>query len=109
MRERKWEDAEKAILGKKKISEEEIHLEMAKLTLAQAIYSFRKKKGLSQIELAKRMSVKQQVISRVESGEANMTIDTLFRFLEALGIVLKVEKAKSGRLARVLEFEKAAA
>lgn len=50
----------------------------------------RKKEGLTQAKLAKRMGTKQSAISRFESGRANPTLDFLFRLADALDAKMKV-------------------
>jgi len=50
----------------------------------------RKKDGLTQAKLAKRMGTKQSAISRFESGKANPTLDFLYRLADALGAQMKV-------------------
>lgn len=54
--------------------------------LAIMIAKIREKLGLTQGELAKRMGTKQQVVSRLESGEEiNPRLDTLEKAARALG------------------------
>ena len=56
------------------------------LALGQLIYDLRIEVGLSQRELAERMSTTQSVISRLEEGGgARNRIDTLARVTKALG------------------------
>lgn len=56
------------------------------LALGQLIYDLRIEVGLSQRELAERMSTTQSVISRLEEGGgARNRIDTLARVATALG------------------------
>ena len=56
------------------------------LALGQLIYDLRTDAGLSQRELAERMSTTQSVISRLEEGGgARNRIDTLARVAVALG------------------------
>ena len=84
--------------------EVQIQHESIRLDLAQVLYDYREEKGVTQKQLAHQMGVKQQVISRIESGSSNMTMETLMRFLEVLGIVLKVEAVKRKRAEKVLQF-----
>ena len=49
-----------------------------------ALLEARKKKGMTQQKLAKKMGTKQSVISRVESGRANPTVSFLQKLAEAL-------------------------
>ncbi|MDZ4221615.1 MAG: helix-turn-helix transcriptional regulator [Patescibacteria group bacterium] len=45
----------------------------------------RKAARMSQEKLAKKMRVKREFISRAESGRQNLTLDTLYKFGEAMG------------------------
>jgi transcriptional regulator with XRE-family HTH domain len=46
-------------------------------------------KGLSQLELADKMSIRQETVSKVESGKWAITIDMLTLFCHHLNIPLK--------------------
>jgi len=52
--------------------------------LARNMIKERKRLGISQDELAKRMQTKQSVISRIEAGNANVTLKTLRDIAKAL-------------------------
>jgi len=54
-------------------------------TVGNNIRELRKAAGLSQEELAARMDVDQAYISRLEAGEKNPTILTLWHAAQALG------------------------
>ena len=54
--------------------------------ISRNIIKKRVERGWSQSELAKRMSTTQSVISRIESGDSNMTIKTLASVAAAFGI-----------------------
>lgn len=58
--------------------------------IIQSIIHERQKMGLSQTELALRVGTKQPVISRLESGAGNPTIDLLRRVAKALNTELHV-------------------
>ena len=58
--------------------------------VGREIRSWRKKKGLAQKELADRMKVNQQVISRLERGEDNVSVKYLRRLANALGADVNV-------------------
>ena len=59
--------------------------------LAIMIAKIRERLGITQGELAKRMGTKQQVVSRLESGqEINPRLDTLEKAARALGKHLKL-------------------
>ena len=62
------------------------------LSIGLLIREVRKAAGFTQKELAARMGVSQQLISRLESGEdENPTIDTLSRVADVVGKKLVVE------------------
>ena len=52
---------------------------------AMELRKLRKTLSLSQNQLAKRMSVKREFISRIESGKQNVTLDMLYRVAEVTG------------------------
>lgn len=49
------------------------------------IVELRKKAKLSQSDLAKKMNVKREFVSRIESGNQNITLETLIRIANAVG------------------------
>jgi|SRR3972149_8982398 len=51
----------------------------------------RRKLKLSQTELAKKMDVKREFISRIESGQQNITLETLYRIAEATGKKFEIQ------------------
>jgi DNA-binding XRE family transcriptional regulator len=52
---------------------------------AMELKKLRKQLKISQGELARKMKVKREFISRIESGQQNITIETLNRVAEATG------------------------
>lgn len=68
-----------------KEEQEEIKLR-AKFILARIeIRKLRKKEKLTQAQLAKKMNVKREFLSRIESGEQNVTLETLIKIASAVG------------------------
>lgn len=58
----------------------------AKFIMARMeIRRLRKAKNISQSELAKKMDVKREFVSRIESGNQNITLATLFKIATATG------------------------
>jgi len=55
------------------------------LKTAMELKKLRKDLKISQNELARKMKVKREFITRIESGEQNITIETLNRVAEATG------------------------
>lgn len=60
------------------------------LEIAYQILQLRKKKKLSQAQLAKKIGTKQSNIARIEAGQQNFSIETLEKIAEALDCQLKV-------------------
>ena len=60
------------------------------LEIAYQILRLRKKKKISQLELAKRIGTKQSNIARIEAGQQNFSIETLEKIADALDSRLKV-------------------
>ena len=58
---------------------------LARRHVAQEIYEARKRAGMSQPELARRLHTSQAAISRMEAGDQNMTIDIIENIAIALG------------------------
>src|SRR3989338_483630 len=98
-----YQDFRKKLLGSDKKRETEIQLEAAKLELAEHLVEYREKKDMTQKQLANRLGVKQQVVAKIEKG-SNITLETLIKFLNVLGIVLKVEAVRRKRSEQVLQF-----
>lgn len=55
------------------------------LRAAMELRRLRRKVKYSQEKLARKMKVKREFISRLESGQQNITLDTLYRVGEAMG------------------------
>lgn len=99
----RYEDFRKRIIGGDKKMEAEIQVEMSKLELLMHLVEYREKKGLTQKQLAEKLGVKQQVVARVENG-SNITLETLIKFLDVLGIVLRVEAVQRKHHEQILQF-----
>ena len=91
-------------LRKDKKFELAYEIETAKLKMADKLAELREKMGLTQAELAKRMKVSQQLISRIESGADNLTIETLIKFFDTLGVRLRIGVKKRRNHQEILEF-----
>lgn len=66
-----------------------IEIKDAKQEIGQVIKIVRKKRKLTQIELAKSLDVSRNTIQNLESGK-NFTIDTLFKVLKEFDLLDKV-------------------
>ena len=79
------------IMASYSIEKKERILERARyLRFAMQLRELRKQKKLSQAALARKMRVKREFISRIESGRQNMTLETLYRIAEVTGKELQV-------------------
>lgn len=57
-----------------------------KLNAGRRIAELRTAAGLSQTEVAKRMKASQQFVWNIEQGDQNLTLDTLVRVANAIGV-----------------------
>ena len=104
IRFRKFQDDLQKEVGKSKKFKLLFEIESAKLKLATKLTEMREAMGLTQAELAKKMRASQQLVSRIESGDDNITVETLIRFLYILGITLKIDVEKRKKEEETLKF-----
>ena len=71
----------------KKAFEEERH----RLEIAYKISQLREKKHFSQKELAKKLDTTQSVIARIESGQQNLTADSLHKIASVFNKRVKID------------------
>jgi len=64
------------------------------LEIAYQILRLRKEKGISQAELAKKIGTKQGNVARMETGQQNLTTDTLQKIASVFERELKIEFIK---------------
>ncbi|MBU1323587.1 helix-turn-helix transcriptional regulator, partial [Patescibacteria group bacterium] len=57
----------------------EINKRVRYLKMAMALRNLRRQLKISQAKLAKKMQVKREYIARAESGQQNVTLETLYR------------------------------
>ena len=68
-----------------RLSDQETALVEVKLCLADALRQARRKRGLSQVDLAKRMRSSQSRIAKIEAGDPSVSLDLILRALVASG------------------------
>ncbi len=68
-----------------KADREEIDRRAKLIMIRMEMRKLRKEKKLTQVLLAKKMNVKREFVSRIESGVQNITLETLFRIAQATG------------------------
>jgi len=64
------------------------------LEIAYQILQLRKKRKMTQLELAKKIGTKQSNVARMETGQQNFTIEMLQRIASVFGCNLKVKFSK---------------
>lgn len=84
-----WTAFRKELMKNPKVKNEYDRLQ-PEYALINAIYSARIKKGLTQAKLAIKLGTKQSVISRLESGRANPSLDFIKRLAQALNSHLEI-------------------
>ncbi len=70
--------------------------------VAKAVIKLRVKRGVTQKELALRIGSTQAVVSRIESGAVNCSIETIQKISEALDAKLMIQ-IEPNEVARILE------
>lgn len=101
---KRFEDDLHEELRKNKRFQRQFEVETAKLKIAEKLAAVREAMGLTQAELAKKMGVSQQLVSRIESGADNITVETLVKFFDILGVALRIGVAKRKKHQDILEF-----
>jgi len=80
---------------KDQLADEEVRREFNNLdpafSLARNVIRLRKKRGLSQKQLAEKISSTQAVVSRIENGAVNCSLSTIQKISQALGGKLSIE------------------
>ncbi len=69
---------------KNKDFDKKLLIEKKRLEIALQISKARQEEGLTQKKLAEKLKTTQSVISRIEKGNQNMSLDLLFRIADAL-------------------------
>jgi transcriptional regulator with XRE-family HTH domain len=81
----------------------EVENEIAQILIEHKIATMRKRRGMTQAELARRSGVSQPMIAQIESGQLNnLTLRTLARTAAALDANLRIDlvpRAASGNRA----------
>ncbi len=85
----KYEDFEAELLGKPEIRREYEALK-PKYEMIKTLIERRNQLRISQAQLAKTIGTKQPAISRLERGDCNSTLDTLFKVASALDLDLDI-------------------
>lgn len=71
------------------LTEEERQLVELRVTVSRALREQRKRQGLTQKQVAKKLNTSQPRVARMEVGAADVSLDQMFRGLFSLGGSLK--------------------
>jgi len=71
------------------LSVEEARIVEMKIALGDSLKRYRLRKGLTQLQLAKRLGSSQSRIAKLETGALGVTLDLLFRALFASGVSIE--------------------
>lgn len=74
----------------------QIELEGILVDIAGNIINYRIDNGLTQKGLAEKLNISQAMVSKVESGDYNPSVEFLFNVSKKLGFDLVIELKKSG-------------
>ncbi len=88
----KYADLRKELLADPKVAAEYEALK-PQFEVIKALVAARRKARLSQAEVAARMGTTQSSIARMESGNGNVTIESVQRYAKATGQKIKLEFA----------------
>ncbi len=67
------------------LSDAESALVELRLALSHSLRNWRKRRGLSQVELARRLKSSQSRVAKMEAGDTSVSVDLLVRSLFAIG------------------------
>jgi transcriptional regulator with XRE-family HTH domain len=87
-----FSDLKKELLADPKVAAEYEALKL-QFTVVKALVAARRKARLSQAEVAARMGTTQSSIARMESGNGNVTIESVQKYAKATGQKIKLEFA----------------
>jgi len=84
----------------------EQEIEYRKLIAVEELLQFMKREGINRVELAERMGVPPSRITKMLSGDSNLTIDTLVRAGRAVGADLAQTFVPKGHRVSWLHYPK---
>ena len=88
----------------KSLASVEAQVELRKLEIVEELLQFMKREGINRSELAQRMGVGPSRITKLLSGDENLTIDTLVRAGRAVGADLAQTFVPQGHKVKWLNY-----
>ena len=89
----KWKDLEKELLSDAVVKKEYDKLAPRYAVISQLITA-RVNKGMTQKDVAEKLGTKQSAIARLESGNANPSLEFLQRIAQVMGYKLSIHLSK---------------
>ncbi len=59
--------------------------------LGKVLKLYRKNQGLTQVEAGSKFNLPQKTVSTIEAGTAGIRLDTVFKYMSALGLEMHLE------------------
>jgi transcriptional regulator with XRE-family HTH domain len=59
--------------------------------LLSLLKELRLKKGVTQVDISAKTGITQPAVTRIETGQPKISIDTLIRLADAIGVEIKLE------------------
>ena len=59
--------------------------------LGKVLRHYRKNQGLTQVEAGSKFNLPQKTVSTIEAGTAGIRLDTVFKYMSALGLEMHLE------------------
>jgi len=90
-------------------TKEKFELDDILYEISMKIYEFRIKNDLTQKQLAEKLEIKQSMVSKLESGQYNPTIEQLWKISKKIGWNFKIIFGEENRKAKIwdtVDFEK---
>lgn len=78
------------VIRGEKNRELEIEVDRICFVVAEELIKARTAAGLTQLDIAKRINIKQQVVSKFESGESNLTLSSIVKYFFVCGYRVKI-------------------
>ncbi|MGE5614609.1 MAG: helix-turn-helix domain-containing protein [Bacillota bacterium] len=74
--------------------------------IAMSIYDYRQENNLTQKQLAQKLNIKQSMISKLESGEYNPTVEQLWKICNKLGWKLSISFENNVSIHKINSMQK---
>ncbi len=77
---------------------EELDAARFRSVIAHKLAVAREKAGLTRAELAEKLGTDEESVSRIETGQTNMTVDTLAKIAKVLKLTVTIESASKEKV-----------